>query len=93
MRLGGLNPRVKRTSGRGEAGPKGKVEQERMQVCLNEYLCRCLRLWQVQWRRAVSGLTGALNGHDSKTCKAFHIGEADRLLDKARTARESVAYL
>jgi hypothetical protein len=30
------------------AGPKGKVEQERMQVCLNEYLCRCLQIWQVQ---------------------------------------------
>ena len=48
-------PRVRRTSGRGEAGPKGKVEQERMQVFLNEYLCRCLRLWQVQWRRVISG--------------------------------------
>lgn len=48
-------PRVRRTGGRGEAGPKGKVEQERMQVCLNEYLCRCLRIWLVQWRRVVSG--------------------------------------
>lgn len=31
---GNQHPRVRRTSGRGEAGPKGKVEQERMQVCL-----------------------------------------------------------
>ena len=52
---GNQHSRVRRTSGRDEAGPKGKVEQERMQVCLNEYLCRCLRLWKVQWRRVVSG--------------------------------------
>ena len=47
----------------------------------DEYLCRCLRLWQVQWRRVVSGLTGAANGHDTNPCKAFHIDEADPFLD------------
>ena len=31
---GNQHSRVRRTSGRDEAGPKGKVEQERMQVCL-----------------------------------------------------------
>lgn len=52
-----------------------------MQVCLNEYLCRCLRIWQVQWRCVVSGYTGALNGHDTLDCKAFHIDAADPHLD------------
>ena len=50
-------------------------------MCLNEYLCRYLRLWQVQWRRVVSGYTGALTGHDTLDCKAFHIDVADPLLD------------
>lgn len=47
----------------------------------DEYLCRCLRLWQVQWLRVVSGETGALNGHDTQTCKAFYIDVADPFLD------------
>lgn len=37
-------------------------------------------------------IDGALNGHDTKTCKAFHIGEADHSLIQARTPMESTAY-